>query len=242
MYMAVIIETPLFSGPAAVLLKLVTEKEVDIWELCLKDIVDTYRAEIEEPNLLNLEEATELLMIVSILIKLKSSWLLPNKVEEEEDELPDGVFDLLIARMLECKTFKAVSQEFERLRNEADRSLSRQYGLDQKFLELMPDLLVNVEAKDLQAAFIRATTPKKANTLSLHHFSPITRTVPETIDQMTSTLSHLKVATFKVLTEKEDRIGIVFCFLAILELYKRGMVEITQSSAFGEIQVEWIFD
>lgn len=233
------VKTPLFSGPVAVLLNLVTDKELDIYELCLKDIVDAYIAELEQAQVLNLEEATELLMVVAILIELKSRWLLPNEGEEELEDLPDVTFDLLISRMMECKTFKAVAQEFENMKAQAEKSHPRCYGLDQKFIEMMPDLLLNVKPTDLKDAYVRATTPKNVLVFNISHLSPITRTVMETVDELRIEIKQRQVATFRELTEKEDRIGVVFCFLAILELYKYLEVEITQANTFGEIQITW---
>lgn len=239
-YMGVTVETPLFTGPVAVLLKLVTEKEVDIWELRIADIVEACSAELEKEEILNLEEATELLMVVSILIEIKSRWLLPNEEVEELEDLPDGAFDLLIARMLECKTFKAVSAEFDNMKREAARSWPRKYGLDQKFIEMMPDLLVNVDEFDLRSAYIKATTPTEVLEFNTRHLSPITRTMEETVEDVSAMLSNLGSATFKQITQSEDRIGVIFCFLAILELYKQGQVNITQANAFGEIQIIWV--
>lgn len=236
--MAVIVKTPQFSGPVAVLLRLVTERELDIYELCLKDIVDAYIAELEKSDFLNLNEATELLMVAAILIELKSRWLLPNEAEEDLEDLPDMAFDLLISRMMECKTFKALSQEFENMKTQAERSVPRRYGLDQKYIEMMPDLLLNVTADDMQAAYIRATTPKQVPVFSISHLSPITRTVMETVEDLRAKMHQMKKATFRDLTENEDRIGLVFCFLAILELYKENEVDIVQANTFGEIQIE----
>ncbi len=238
--MGVMVETAAYSGPAEVLLRLVTEKEMEIWDLSLKEIIDGYMVELEKQATVNLDEATELLMIVAILIQMKSRSLLPDEKEEEMEDLPDGAFDLLIARMLECRTFRAVSGVFEEMAKRAARSVPRRYGLDGRFLELLPDLLANISAADIKNAYIRATTVKAAPVFNINHLSPITRTVPETMDKLTEDLLRLGSATFREITAEEDRIGIVFCFLAVLELFKRGEIDILQAETFGEIKIEWI--
>ncbi len=240
--MGVMVETDAYSGPAEVLLRLVTEKEMEIWDLSLKEIIDGYMSELEKQATVNLDDATELLMIVAILIQIKSRSLLPNEKEDEMEDLPDGAFDLLIARMLECKTFKSVSGAFEEMAKNANRSIPRRYGLDGRFLELLPDLLANITVADIKNSYLRATTARAAPVFNLNHLSPITRTVPETMDKLIEDLQKLGSATFKEITSEEDRIGIVFCFLAILELFKGGEIDILQAETFGEIKIEWLKD
>ena len=238
--MAVMVSTPLYAGPAELLLRQVKDEELDLWELSLADFISSYLAEIKDQEELNLDEATELLVIAALLVELKSHRLLPEEVVEEIEEFPEGVFDLLIARMMECRTYRAVSHTFEQMALEARRSYPRLAGPDERYLELMPDLLKNLTLEDLQKAYIKATSVAEEPELGLSHFSPITRTLPETIDALAQVLGGRGSATFKELTESEDRIGVVFCFLAVLELYKIGMVDIYQENTFGRIRIEWV--
>src|SRR5260370_41408309 len=102
------VRTTSFEGPFDLLLHLILRQEVDLWEVSLSSIVDAYLAELERMERLDLEVATEFLLIAATLVELKTRWLLPGPAELELDEelLRFEERDLLLARLLECQTFK----------------------------------------------------------------------------------------------------------------------------------------
>ncbi len=106
------VSTPVFEGPFDLLLHLVTRQQVDIWELSLSSIVDEFVATIERMQALDLSVATEFLLTAAVLLELKARRLLPESSDgEDEEELALWEErDLLLARLLECKTFKDASQ------------------------------------------------------------------------------------------------------------------------------------
>src|SRR5579863_8131031 len=119
------VSTPVFEGPFDLLLHLVTRQQVDIWELSLSSIVDEFVATIERMQALDLTVATEFLLIAAVLLELKARRLLPESSEpdgEEELALWEER-DLLLARLLECKTFKDASAAMSRLMEAAERSV-----------------------------------------------------------------------------------------------------------------------
>src|SRR5918992_840387 len=150
-----------YEGPFDLLLHLILAEEVDIHEVNLARIVEAYLAEIERMRELDLDVATEFLLIAATLVELKARRLLPGRHDIDlDDELALWEErDLLLARLLECKTFKDVSSVFGRMADAADRCVARRVGPDDRFAELAPDLLAGVTPLQLREAAISALTP-----------------------------------------------------------------------------------
>ncbi len=140
------VSTPVFEGPLDLLLHLVTREQVDIWELSLAAIVDQYIASIEQMQVLDLSVATEFLLTAAVLLELKTRRLLSDGSEEEDEEALAlwEERDLLLARLLECKTFKDASLSMNRLMDVAQLSVPRRAGLEERFIKLAPDPLEGV--------------------------------------------------------------------------------------------------
>ena len=129
------VSTAVFEGPFDLLLHLILREQVDIHEVSLSTIVDAYLTEIEKMQDLDLDIATEFLLIASTLVELKSRRLLPGKenIDLDEEFALWEERDLLLARLLECKTFKDVSLVFQQLAELADRAFPRTTGPDERF-------------------------------------------------------------------------------------------------------------
>lgn len=243
--MAVDVSTPVFEGPFDLLLHLILKEQVDIYEVDLARIVDAYLHEIEAMQSLDLDVATEFLLIAATLVELKARRLLPGRedVDLDEELALWEERDLLLARLLECKTFKDVGRVFGSLADEADRSFARAVGPDERFAELMPDLLEGVRPKHVHAAYVRATTPKPEPKVDLFHVGVIKANVADALAELVDELPRVRRITFRRLTsDLVDRIEIIVRFLALLELFKQGYLEIEQSEKFGDIDIVWIGD
>lgn len=237
------VATPVFDGPFDLLLHLILRDEVDLYEVSLTEIVDAYVDQVERMEVLNLEVATEFLMIAATLVELKSRRLLPDEdgLNLDEELALWEERDLLLARLLECKTFKDAASALEVLTREASRSYPRMVGLEDQFIGLMPDLLDGVDARDIRDAFIKAVTPKPVPTVNLHHVNPIRISVADACEDVMLELRDQGQMTFRALTASlADRIEVVVYFLAALELYKQGFVDITQFDTFGQITLQWL--
>src|SRR4051794_12640222 len=141
--MAFAVATPVFEGPFELLLHLILREQVDIYEVSLTRIVDAYLEEIERLQVLDLDVATEFLLVAATLVELKARRLLPGRDDVDlDDELALWEErDLLLARLLECKTFKDVAGEMARLSGLAARPAPRPAGPQDRFLALAPRLL-----------------------------------------------------------------------------------------------------
>jgi segregation and condensation protein A len=231
-----------YEGPFDLLLQLILAEEVDLYEVNLCRIVDSYLAEIEKMQALDLDVATEFLLIAATLVELKARRLLPGRVDVDLDE-EFALWeerDLLLARLLECKTFKDVSQVFGRLADDAGRCVPRQVGPDERFADLAPDLLTGVTPMRLRDAAITAFTPKPVPRIDLFHVAPVRVSVADALVELVEELPGIGRITFARLTaDLGERLEVIVRFLAILELYKQGQVEIDQADRFGDIVIEW---
>ncbi|MBJ30821.1 MAG: segregation/condensation protein A [Acidimicrobiaceae bacterium] len=240
--MSVTVTTDVYEGPFDLLLNLILKEEVELYEVSLSSIVDAYLAELELLEALDLEVATEFLLIAAILVELKTRRLLPGREGVDADD-EFGLWeerDLLLARLLECKTFKDAAVVLRRLAAEASRSWPRRAGLEERFLGMAPDLLDGVTADDLRAACLRGLTPRPSVHVETEHIAPIRASVADAVAELVDEIPRSGTITFRHLTHGlVDRIEIVVRFLAVLELYKQGLVEVDQLGAFGDIHVGW---
>src|SRR3954470_260128 len=156
--MSYAVRTPVFEGPFDLLLHLILKQEVELWEVSLSEIVDAYLVELDRLDALDLDMATEFLLIAATLVELKARRLLPglDELELDEELLRFEERDLLLARLLECKTFKDAAKALEGLLRRADRSVARTAGPEEPYKWMVPDPLERVKPDALRAAALRA--------------------------------------------------------------------------------------
>jgi segregation and condensation protein A len=238
------VSTPVFEGPFDLLLHLITRQQVDLWEVSLSDIVDEYVATLAEMRAaLDLEVATEFLLIASVLLELKARRLLPGRedVELEEELALWEERDLLLARLLECKTFKDAAAAMYRIMDSAARSYPRVAGLEERYLDLTPDILEGVTAEGLRDVMQSLTAPKPETRLLLDHVAPVRASVRDAVDELLDELPRAGRISFARLTSGlVERLQVIVRFLAVLELYKQGQVDLAQPETFGDLQVIWL--
>ncbi len=243
--MAVAVSTPVYEGPFDLLLQLILKEDVDIYEVDLSRIVDEYLAELERMQELDLDIATEFLLIAATLVELKTRRLLPGSsdIDLDDEFALWEERDLLLARLLECKTFKDVAGVFSQLAEDADLSFPRVVGPDERFAALVPDLLEGTSLRSLQSAAIRALAPKPAPIVDLFHVNPIRFTVADAVAELIAELPRDGRISFRRLTaDLAERIEVIVRFLAVLELFKQGVVDLAQPERFGDIEVVWVAD
>jgi segregation and condensation protein A len=238
------VTSPVFEGPVDLLVHLVNAHEVDILEVPLSPVVDGFVAVLREhPDALALDTRSQFLLMASILVEIKSQRLLPGPDDVDEDEELSGweERDLLLARLLECRAYGAVSDVFVALIEHAARSVPREAGLDDDFVVHAPDLLAGVTPRQLSDAYLRATAARPAPRVDLSHVTVDTVTVSETVQSLAATLPGRGRVSFRSLTgDLSARIEVIVHFLAVLELCKLGKVTVAQAERFGDLEVEWV--
>ncbi len=236
------VRTEVFEGPFDLLLHLIARQEVDLYDVSLSAIVDAYLAELDRMGPLDLEVATEFLVIAATLVELKTRRLLPEPVGDGLDPDDLALFeqrDLLLAQLLECKTFAQAGESLGRMLDAGARSAPRTAGPEAHFLALAPDLLAGVTPDTLARALVRAASPKPPPRVDLFHVAPNRMSVGEALAELLVTIPAAGSTTFRELTGMEDGIELVVRFLAVLELYKQGLVELDQATTFGELRITW---
>lgn len=243
------VRTPLFEGPFDLLLHLILRDQVELYDVQLSAIIDAYLAELDRLGdldrraELDLEVATEFVLIAATLIELKSRRLLPGIDDGDvDDELALWEErDLLLARLLECKTFKDAAGALRRLGDAAARSYPRNAGPEDGFRDLVPDPLAGVTPWRLRDAMVRAGTPTSPPRVDLDHVAPVRASVTDAVAELVDELPRVGRITFRALTASlVDRLDVVVRFLAVLELFKQGAVELDQPETFGELTVLWL--
>ncbi len=234
--------TPVFAGPFDLLLHLILREQVDLYEVNLSEIVDDYLVELDRMKSCDLEVTTNFLLVAATLLELKARRLLPCDTEVDLDE-ELGLWeerDLLLARLVECKTFKDVAAVFRVGIEATALSRPRTVGVtEERLVRLTPPTAI--DPGELQAAYLRAIAPRSTPRVDLSHMTPITATVADAVSVLVFELPRQGEVTFRQLTaELDDRIEIIVRFLAVLELIKQGLVDIRQPDIFGEITVRWI--
>jgi segregation and condensation protein A len=239
------VSTPVYEGPFDVLLQLVSDHKVDIYDLRVSDVVDAFIAEMKARQPFDVQSASEFLVIAAILVELKSRKLLPGPDDVEDDE-ELGCFeerDRLLARMLELQAYAAAADAFAVLTEQARRSLPRIAGLEERFRDLAPDLLAGITPERLASAFMVGTTPRPEFFLDLSHVTVEAVTVSEAVAELEERLPGEGRTSFRALTSHcTTRMQIIVRFLALLELCKRGWVTLDQGETFGDLVVSWSQD
>jgi segregation and condensation protein A len=194
---------------------------------------------------LDLDVTTEFLLIAATLVDLKARRLLPSleEVELDEELLRFEERDLLLARLLECKTFKDAASAMATLVRRADRSLPRRIGVEEPFASLKPDPLDRVAPSTLLAAALRGLTPKPAPVVQVEHIAPIRASVRDAVETVLSVLPERDPVTFRrIVADAPTQIEAIVRFLAVLELYKQGVVDLEQFDTFGDLLVRRLLE
>jgi len=234
------VEIPGFEGPFRLLADLILDQKVDVCDVPIATVTDGFLRYARETATWNLEEATWFLAICAVLLELKVSRLTPKRTELDEEDLPGGSPDLAYARSIELRAFRKVALEVARRLEDEAAYFARDIGPGPEFAHLYPDPMTSVSADRIAALAAQLLRPPPS--VDLSHVTPIRFTVNDAIQAVEAHLSRIDhgQATFRELTaDCEDRMHVVVRFLALLELYRDGRVELQQATTFGEVEVAW---
>jgi segregation and condensation protein A len=239
--MGYVVRTEVFEGPFDLLLHLIARQRVDIWQVSLSRITEDYLAEVRRMRQLNLEVATEFLVVAATLLELKAARLLPAPdADPDEAEAALEERDLLFARLLQYRAYKQVAELFAARLAEQAAYLPRRVGAEDVLKGIAPDLLAGVEPEELARMAAAALTPTPPPEVTTTHIAPPKLSVAEAVADLAERLRQRGSSSFEDLVGKQAvPIEVVVGLLALLELYKRSLVEIEQTATFGDIAVRW---
>ncbi|MBI3216686.1 MAG: segregation/condensation protein A [Mycobacterium sp.] len=234
-----------FEGPFDLLLQLIFAHRLDVTEVALHQVTDDFIAYTKEigPQL-GLDETTAFLVVAATLLDLKAARLLPaGRVDDEEDLALLEVRDLLFARLLQYRAFKHVAVMFAELEAAALRSYPRAVSLEDQYAELLPEVMLGVDADAFAQIAATVFTPRPVPTVGTDHLHKSQVSVPEQARNVLALLERRGVGQWASFTELVADctvpIEIVGRFLALLELYRARAVAFDQLEPLGELQVSW---
>jgi segregation and condensation protein A len=234
-----------FDGPFDLLLQLISRHKMDVTEVSLSLVTDEFISFIrgleESGQGWELEQATEFLVVAATLLDLKAARLLPSgDVEDEEDLALLEARDLLFARLLQYRAFKEIAATFSERIAAADKSFARVVSLDPALASLLPEVLIGVGAQRFAAIAERVLTPKVAPVVAVQHLHTSLVSVAEESRMVVEALRHSKSLNFRnLIADADSTLVVVARFLALLDLYRQGVLRFDQVIALGELQITW---
>lgn len=248
------VRTQAFSGPFDLLLQLVTRQKVTIGSISIAEVANQYLEEVERMRDLDLDVASDFVLVASTLLDIKAASLVPaeparraaaDDADDEDDDLadmdPEEAREVLIARLIAYKQFRGAAAALA-ARSEAEaRMHPRTVGADPEFLGLMPDYLEGISLRSLAVICADIDSKRETFLLESEHIAPKRLPVALTIASVDRLVRSRRHVTFTELVGEDSTPEVVVAnFLAILELFKRGLVRVSQSEIFGEIDVDHI--
>ncbi|MFE9775508.1 segregation and condensation protein A [Streptomyces sp. NPDC005931] len=231
-----------FEGPFDLLLQLISKHKLDVTEVALSRVTDEFMAHIRAlgPDW-DLDETTEFLVVAATLLDLKAARLLPAaEVEDEADLALLEARDLLFARLLQYRAYKQIAEIFSGRLDEEARRYPRTVGLESRYAELLPEVVITIGPEGFARLAVKAMQPRPRPQVYVDHIHAPLVSVQEQAGIVVARLKELGEASFRTLVaDTDDTLTVVARFLALLELYREKAVALDQESALGELTVRW---
>ncbi|MFZ3452824.1 segregation and condensation protein A [Arthrobacter sp. 7Tela_A1] len=235
-----------FRGPFDVLLGLISKHELDITEIALATVTDEFiayiRALTESGQGWALDEASEFLVIAATLLDLKAARLLPaGDVEDDEDIALLEARDLLFARLLQYRAFKQMASLMGARLAEEGLRFPRDTALEPHLAAMLPELAWRSSPEEFAALAVKALEPKPGppTEVGLAHLHAPRVSVREQARIISGRLQERSPLTFRELTADATALETVARFLALLEMFRDGVLSFDQPEPLGELRVAW---
>ena len=225
-----------FEGPLDLLLHLIKENDIDIYDIKIEEVTKQYLDYIKAMKELNLSIASEYLVMASELIEIKSKMLLPKKEVKEEDDYEEDPKELLIQRLLNYKKYKEVTNEFKELEERRKQVFTKEpsnlsyYAINEEnnddvsLTDLMDAINNLLKRKELEKPIETKITKKELS-------------VTERVNKIRSILKCKKEVNFDELFDVQTKEEVIVSFLSILEMVKKNEITLTQDKNFNAIKV-----
>lgn len=224
-----------FDGPLDLLLHLIKENNIDIYDIKVEEIAKQYLDYIESMKNLNLSIASEYLVMASELIEMKSRMLLPKREEEDTDEYEEDPREVLIERLLAYKKYKEVTKEFKDLELTRKLVISKEQENLSKYLKEEEN--ENLSVSDLVDAFNNLLEKKRLEKPIQTKITKKELSVTEKVIKIRDILKKKRKVNFEDLFENSSKEEIIVSFLSILEMLKKDEIIVKQENNFNNIIV-----
>jgi len=237
--MAYQVKLEAFEGPFDLLLGLIARRQLDITDIDLSEITSDFVAHLGESiEELDLETATRFLVVAATLIELKAARLLPADERDELEDLLGDARDVLYARLLEYRAFRDVARILEHRLRRHEGLQAREVPLEPWIQRLVPETSLPIDVNGLAALAAAATTPTPDAEVDLSHIRRSYLTIREAALQVLDALPGPgETGEFGSLVADRGRGDRVVFFLAVLELFKLGHVDLLQPDHRGPLEV-----
>ena len=236
------INLPQFEGPFDLLLFFIQRDELDIHDIPISTITDDFLAYIQQMQDMNLDVASEFILVASTLMRIKAKMLLPRPVFNEEGEEIDPREEL-VRRLLEYKRYKSVIEELMSLESDQQSRVSRGYAREEEKSVLQSEFpeeeLVGMDLYTIMRTFRRIWDRHQDKMDAPKH---VIRPYPYTLDQVKSNLMERLLVEDRIdfvsfILAERNRVFVVFSFLSILELTQAQRIHITVGDGYNNF---WI--
>ena len=233
---AVGLSLDVFEGPFDLLITLILNEEVDLLEVRLADIVLAYIERLEERGTLDLEAATEFLILIAALLELKSRLMLPGEEPEGLDLEPQEAVEELVARLLEYRRFRGLAdwlhERFASEQRHGYRAAPLPAELRRVTVEAARPVYPAERLVEAMRALLR--TPPEVD---LAHMHRPTVSLERRLAHLRGLLARRRSFSFEEAVRGEDRMTQAVTLFALLELYKSGELVWSQEETFGKIEI-----
>ena len=237
------IKLPLFEGPFDLLLFFIQRDELDIYDIPIYDITEDFLSYLKDLEKLNVEVASEFILVAATLMRIKAKMLLPRpQLDEEGNEIDPR--DELVKHLLEYKKYKSVVEELGQLQDER-MAQNRRGNIVQELKGLTKGTDVEAELQDLDLYKLLKVFEKALQRFEDEQNKPVHQVVPYPFtiqgqkDKLLSKLQRKKKVSFlDLIKEDRSKIVLVFNFLAILELLQSQQIGIVVGEGFNNFWLE----
>lgn len=236
------VKTAVFEGPLDLLLQLISKHQLEISSVGLTEVVSEYIAFIDDLKELDIEVTSEFLLIAATLVQLKSNSLLPGRgvLDLDDELLLLEERDRLLSRLLACVTFKDVAAVLTRRLQDTNRLVARTSGLDQRIAPKPVDFELPTDAPGIAEIAWRVFR-RSMEEPDLDHLDLELPSVSSAIDEIRARIAEVTLADFETLTDHcQSPVEVAAYFLALLEMARWGLVEVTQDDWLSAIKVRHV--
>lgn len=234
-----------FSGPFDLLLSLVSRHRLDITEVALAQVTDEFVAAVRDAEARedpwDLGRLSEFLVVAATLLDLKAARLLPTtEFEDAEDLEMLEARDLLFARLLQYRAFKEVAAAIGARLSDQARSVPRSVALEPHLAALLPELVLSIGPAELARFAAEALRPRPESRVDVSHVYAPAVSVREEAGLLVDRLRRAGSGSFRTLVRDAASTGVVVArFLALLELFREGVIAFEQVSPLGDLTIRW---
>ncbi len=231
-----------FEGPFDLLVYLIENAEMSIYDIKISEITNQYLAYIREMEEQNVALASEFMVLASSLIEIKSKMILPRIAEDGQEITEEDPRTELVERLLEYKRFKELSQMLEEREERSLNIFEKPQEDISRYLE-NPDEYLSLDLKEFAAAFRLFIQKKQRVEAVRKHYTRIERERASMEKRISYILQQVRgkigqVFSFKdFIRDKKDRYDVVVTFMSLLEMAKARAVKVEQRKTYGDIEV-----